>query len=62
MVLAQYPDLVEDFVGFLEPDQAVEAGVVSLLMKLARKNGTSGIIEKVQNKWLFTKCINQSVA
>ena len=34
MVLAQYPRLVEGFVGFLEPDQAVEAGVVSLLMKL----------------------------
>ena len=34
MVLAQYPRLVEGFVGFLEPDQAVEAGVVSLLMEL----------------------------
>ena len=33
MVLAQYPRLVEGFVGFLEPDQAVEAGVVSLLME-----------------------------
>ena len=30
MVLAQYPSLVEGFVGFLEPEQAVEAGVVSL--------------------------------
>jgi len=29
VALSQYPGLVEGFVGFLEPDQAVEAGVVS---------------------------------
>ena len=28
VVLADYPDLVEDFVAFLDPDQAIEAGVV----------------------------------
>ena len=60
MVLAQYPDLVEDFVGFLEPDQAVEAGVVSLLMKLTRRNSTSGIIEKVHtNGYLQNAYTNQ---
>ena len=31
-MLLDYPDLVEGFVGFLEPHQAVEAGVVSSLL------------------------------
>ena len=28
-VLNEHPDLVEDFIAFLEPEEAVEAGVVS---------------------------------
>ena len=28
-VLKDYPDLVEDFIAFLEPEEAVELGVVS---------------------------------
>jgi len=48
VVLAQYPGLVEGFVGFLEPDQAVEAGVVSLLMKLTRKTAYLTIVPQAR--------------
>ena len=48
MVLAQYPSLVEGFVGFLEPDQAVEAGVVSLFKKLTRKTAYLTIVSKAR--------------
>jgi hypothetical protein len=30
IVLSEYPDLVEDFIAFLEPEEALEAGVVSI--------------------------------
>ena len=34
MVLKDFPDLVRDFAGFLEPHQALDAGLVRKILPL----------------------------